>query len=1029
MLAKPALKLVLALAAVSVFAVGLLWPAQRDEQATARTIITDAGVAGGLVVHLGCGEGKLTAALRAGPGFVVHGLDADAKNVARARNYLAEQGLYGPVAVDRLEGERLPYADNTVNLLVAESLGRVPMSEVRRVLAPGGVAYIKAGADWQKQTKPRPENIDEWTHFLHDPSGNAVAHDDEVGPPRHLQWTAAPLHTRSHEHTPSINALVSAGGRIFYIADEGPISSVKRPAQWFLVARDAFSGVLLWQKAITKWYPHLILWGQTPYTLQRRLVAVGDRVCVTLGFHAPLSAVDAATGKLIKVYPGTFGTEEVLWHDGTLLLVVREVTKQRVAELDKLERLAAQKGSPLDTRDTSLAVAAEFRSIEQKAPVSLLALDAATGRELWRKRGDAVRGLRGLTLCAEGRRVFFQRSGEAVCLDLKTGNELWAAPAPAIVRLVWRGKLICAGRNAIAALAADSGKLLWRQKPTLVDIRDAFVAGGALWLGGFRPIKGKRGPAWGPYFAVCRDLERGDILKQIEPENPGHHHRCYMNKATDRYILGGRRGTEIIDLKKGEVLWHSWARGVCRYGVMPCNGLLYVPPHACGCYVGAKLKGFNALATGSPRVELARPAPQPEPGPAYGSRAPALHASPAAEWPTYRHDPQRSGATANTVQGNLRLLWRAAPGGKLSALTVAGGRVLVASREAHRVCAFDARSGKQAWSFIAGGRVDSPPTVYQGRALFGAHDGCVYSVRLSDGALAWRLRVARAPRLIVAREQVESTWPAPGAVLVQGGVAYCLAGRSSYLDCGIDICLVDPATGSVRSISTIYSPDPVTGRQPKQFGPAALPGARADILCADASHIYLRDMAFDLRGKRASDGAPHLLTLTDFLDDTWPHRSYWIFGTQCSLSTGCSGRAKNLIYGRLLVFNEQNVFGYGRRGVHWSNQLEDGFYRLFALRRSDREVLWEKRLPIYVRAMALAGDTLFVAGPPTDPNDDRWAPLGPQEAKVLAVSASDGSVLASYDLEAPPVLDGLAVAYGKLYLALTNGAVVCLGPA
>jgi trans-aconitate methyltransferase len=37
------------------------------------------------VVHLGCGDGTLTAQLAGGEQFVVHGLDTDAANVAAAR--------------------------------------------------------------------------------------------------------------------------------------------------------------------------------------------------------------------------------------------------------------------------------------------------------------------------------------------------------------------------------------------------------------------------------------------------------------------------------------------------------------------------------------------------------------------------------------------------------------------------------------------------------------------------------------------------------------------------------------------------------------------------------------------------------------------------------------------------------------------------------------------------------------------------------------------------------------------------------
>ena len=79
---------------------------------------------------------------------------------------------------------RLPYADNLVNLIVAEDLGDVTLEEAMRVLAPGGVLLTRQDGRWQKTVKPRPQEIDEWTHYLHDASGNAVAHDEVVGPPR-----------------------------------------------------------------------------------------------------------------------------------------------------------------------------------------------------------------------------------------------------------------------------------------------------------------------------------------------------------------------------------------------------------------------------------------------------------------------------------------------------------------------------------------------------------------------------------------------------------------------------------------------------------------------------------------------------------------------------------------------------------------------------------------------------------------------------------------------------------------------------
>jgi len=1001
------------------------------EQGLAQQLLTAADLSGGLIVHLGCGDGKLTAALHAGESYLVHGLDTDADRVRQAREYLRGLGVYGRVSAERFDGKRLPYADNLVNLVVAEHLGGVGMGEVMRVLAPGGAVCVKQDGRWRKTVKPRPGEIDEWTHYLHDASGNAVAHDEVVGPPGCIQWTTEPRYTRSHEHIPGIYALVSAGGRIFYIVDRAPIASIKEPAEWHLVARDAFNGILLWKKPIGTWFPHIVNWGQTPRQLQRKLVAVGDRVYVTLGLHAPLSLVDAATGETLKVYDGTRGTEEVVLHKGILLLAVRRVTEERIAELEKWAKLVAMKQSPVDTRESAEPLVKRLRATGSKGETAVLALDADSGRLLWKKAGASVSGLRTYSLCAEGDRVFYQKGKDVVCLDLNSGRDLWSAPS-APLRLVWDGSVFCANGDTVAALSAENGRTRWEQTPLLCDIRDVFVAGGSLWLGGFKPWQGrrqgKRGPAWGPYFATQRDLATGKMIRHVEPENPGHHHRCYLNKATDRYILAGRRGTEFIDLASGEVLWNSWARGVCKYGVMPCNGLLYAPPHACGCYVAAKLTGFNALAPMNRRPEPTRSeASRLEHGPAFDSPLSTTASPSAGGWPTYRHDAQRSGCTPSPVPAALRCRWEVDLGGKLTSPTVAEGKVFVAGVDEHRVAAFDADSGQPLWHFTAGARVDSPPTLHEGRAIFGCRDGYVYSVRTSDGALAWRLRTAREDRRIAACGQLESVWPVHGSVLIQDGVGYVTAGRSSYLDGGINLCRLEPSTGKILSRTAIYSPDPETGRQPKQFAPSAMPGSRQDILSADGQYVYLQDAVFDKHGTRQTVESPHLFAMTGFLDDSWPHRSYWIFGKHCSISTGCSGREKDLIYGRLLVFDESTIYGYGRGTVHWSNQLQDGPYRLFAVKRGQGTTSWAKPLPVHVRAMVLAGEVLFVAGPPAATNQWPGSHETSREGRLLAVSASDGAVLAECRLDGSPVFDGMVAAGRRLYISLENGRLVCMG--
>jgi outer membrane protein assembly factor BamB len=994
-----------------------------------------AGFQGGLIVHLGCADGRLTAELAAPGNSQVHGLDTDAARVQAARDHLHQLGLYGRVAVDTFDGRRLPYADNLVNRLVVSDQASVERAELLRVLCPGGVAMF-ATADGLRIAnmfvKPRPGNIDEWTHFLYDATGNPVARDEVVGPPGRVQWIAGPRYTRSHEHVPGIYCVVSSGGRIFYIQDDAEIGALRAPPDWQLVARDAFNGTLLWKQPIAQWFPHFVGWGSTPRHLQRKLVAVGDRVYVTLGLHAPLSAIDAATGRTVRTYEDTLGTEEVTLHDGVLLAMVRSVTDERVAELKEWDEWAESLGlrqPDLDKRDTIERLVQRLRKIESSGQRSIHAIDARSGRTLWRTGRGNIEGYRELSLRAAADRVLYQKGQQIVCADLRSGDERWSVSA-APLRLVSGDRVICAGNTSIEALSLATGEKLWRQTPLLASILDAFVVNGSLWIGGFKPYDTGRqhtGPSWGPYFAVQRDLQTGEVLMQVEPDNPGHHHRCYSNKATGRYILGGRRGTEFIDLRSGEVLWNSWVRGVCKYGVMPSNGLLYAPPHACGCYTMVRTTGFFALAARN-LDDAAAPAADPEPqrGPAYDAPFAGLASPPADAWPTYRHDGARSGSTEMGLPAALEIAWQTAAVGRLSAPTVAEGKVFVADVDAHRLCALDSASGRPAWQYTAGARIDSPPTIAGGRALFGARDGYVYSVAVQDGTLAWRLLAARTDRRVPADGQLESVAPCHGSVLLRDGAVYATAGRSSYLDSGLDVLRIDPKTGTLLSRNAIFSPDPETGGQPEQYDANTMPGSRSDILSSDVEHVYLQESVFDGQQMVRHDGNPHLFATTGMLDDAWSHRSYWIFGTKSSMATGCSGRARDLVYGRLLVFDDRTVYGYGRASVHWSSQLEDGPYRLFAVPRQAGGIAWSVAVPVQVRAMLRAGDLLFVAGAPVEGGERSGMPRATDTGLLLAVSTVDGSIQSQIPLNSPPVFDGLAAAEGGLFVAQENGQLAYL---
>jgi outer membrane protein assembly factor BamB len=1077
-----------------------------DENRRARRILDATGIEGGLVVHIGCGEGKLTAALRGNDRsqdalqrYLVHGLDVRSENVKKARAHIQSLGLYGCVSAEPFDGQWLPYADNLVNLIVSENIGRVSMDEVMRVLAPGGVAYIKTDGQWLKTVKSRPDEIDEWTHFLYDASNNAVSKDSVVGPPRQLQWVAGPQWARSHDHLASVSVLVSSGGRIFYIVDEGPIVAVVLQPRWFLAARDAFSGVVLWKRAISKWQWHLRGFRSGPSDLSRRLVAVGDRVYVTLDIDGSLCALDAATGRTIRTYERTKGTLEAIHDQGNLYVVVgREPREQMPTEAPGQER-----------RPGFVEVRSQRPGYrEQQPPKAIVAIQAETGERLWIRSDSSTRELMPTTLAASKGRVFFQNADEIVCLDAGSGEDLWRAARPTSrSRPTWSAPTLvvyndvvlsadrgverrqepgddlsqpvewvvsCAGGQApvgeLIAFSAVDGERLWScpSRECYNAPIDVLVAGGLVWTGDLVRAKD-------PGITEGRDPITGQV-KRTRPNDQAFfaagmgHHRCYRNKATDRYLVLGRSGVEFIDVATGQAIPHHWTRGTCQYGVMPCNGLLYAPPHSCACFITAKLNGFNCLAPARPKSKDGSRKSEPvERGPAYGKISNfKFQISSESDWPTYRHDIARSGFTAAPVSASIRSTWETPLGGPLSSVVVADGKVFVAQIDAHTVHALDADAGRRMWRFVAGGRVDSPPTIWEGHAFFGSADGWVYCLRASDGELAWRSRVAPEDRRIVAYDQLESLWPVSGAVLVREGIVYCAAGRSSYLDGGIRLCRLDAKTGRMLSKTLIDDRDPETGYQRKGVVRGTnIPGLLPDVVSCDGESVYIRHVRFSLEGERLASDVPHLFSAAGFLDGTWWHRTYWLIGTAMTTSYGGWPRAGSQVpAGRLLVLDDSTVYGFGRNQYipHGAHVGIDGatifhyrpdrdaerrftYYRAFAIpRESDaappglanakqrrtagtppKKYLWTRTLPVLARALVLAQDTLFMAGPP-----DVFAVDGPavafgndRESLLYVASAEDGKELARYPLDSSPVFDGMAAAYGRLYISTEEGRVIC----
>ena len=1002
-------------------------------RATAEAIRAIAGVDAGLCVHLGCGEGALTAELVAGGRFLVHGLAAERGDVARARRHIERLGLYGQASVARADFAWLPYADGMANLVVVDDLPKaaaagLTLAEVLRVLCPGGVAVlslpaeakgrdgppvagggiprtegalrqalaaagvrrvrvVRRGGVWACFRAPRPPAMDDWTHRTYDAGGNCVSQDTAIGPLQGLRWLAGPVWPMGTGYQVSNGGIVSAGGRVFHVT-LNEVSNARRVPQdrnheWFLTARDAYNGLLLWSRPIRR---KMRRDGQE---FGNYLVASAGRVYALIG--EDLVGLDPAGGRTLATY-----------------------------------RKGVALGGRLALRDGTLVLS---------QPTSICAIDAASAKERWEHPAEARDVLvgRGAVLYATA------DYARLASLDLATGLERWqVALAPrkgrkkqllftagGVVVYVWERDWQ-KGENGMAAFRVSDGRRLWD---------DEYASSRATWANTVWYVGGLVWRREGKAGLVGLDPATGKAVRRIAMKG-GYCGGCVRDIATKQYLVS-TRPPNLFEWRDGSMHAFRGGRHGCRAGVIVANGMLYSQPHGCKC-VRESLRGFLAFAPrGTKRPETA---PRLERGPA-GAPAASRAAPGDGDWPMFRHDPRRTGAAATAVPVEMKRLWdvrlddQRRPAGRLAdewaahplgpdrltAPVVAGGRVVVALRDAHRVVALDAGSGRVCWSRTVGGRVDVPPAIHDGLCLVGCYDGFVYCLRADSGELVWRLRAAPEDRRIVACGQLESSWPVVGGVLVAQGRACFVAGRSSAVGGGLRGYAVEPRTGTLlwqKPLPAASSDLLVLEDGALRLAGGGSAGARFD----PATGKALRSIAspgfrWDYAGKiRTLWGGPNRV-----LDRTWhvlsvnDTASHWM-----RIKQGYGPHQ-----GQLLVASPdgRRVCGFRFKYIHWS-KVKDRRTEL-----GGELVAWEGGKqrwkvdvpgPFQVEALCLAGDVLLAAGP-TD--RFRRTPGG----RLWLLSAADGTKRKEYALDAPPAADGLAVADGRLYLTTHDGRTLCYG--
>lgn len=395
------------------------------------------------------------------------------------------------------------------------------------------------------------------------------------------------------------------------------------------------------------------------------------------------------------------------------------------------------------------------------------------------------------------------------------------------------------------------------------------------------------------------------------------------------------------------------------------------------------------------------------------------HSSFAADWPTYQHDFQRSGATGEELTLPLALAWTfpaAAQAGapawpgeakrneyrpgttlkerfsfdRANHVAVVGGRVFMGSASSHWVKALDAKDGKPQWVFFSDGPVRMAPTVEGGRVFFGSDDGSAYALDAGTGALVWKVTPAGAEnRLLPNDGRFVSPFAVRTGVAVEDGTAYFGAGL--FPSEGVFLCAVDAATG-------------------KRTKPAHWQQRIDNELSAQGALLVGPDRIIAPGGR----GSPFVFNRATgkiagrFKEKDSAMGTFAVLAGN-TLLYGPSGRSGALITESGFDFKTTATYVDALAATVTADRIFLLTNKsVAALDRATRKPVWTVK--------AAASESLIVAGPHVIVGGD---------SGVAAISVADGKEL--WRATVPGRALGLAAADGRLYVSNDRGQVIVFG--
>ena len=969
-------------------------------------------ISGGICVWLGTADRETVAQLALNAPFLIqrHLPQATEMMLHAEREFYRQQGLEGRVTVEAAGTGELPYADQLVSLLVLSDGASVPSeTECLRVLRPFGEMLDLRGGKTKRIVKPRPAEMDDWTHWRHGAERNPVSHDNVVAMPERIQWLlpSPVMSERCH--------FVTANGRVFS-QDKGA-----------LVARDACNGLPLWQAKLKVGKEFDWEYREKVSAL---IVAVGEQVYALLE-DGKYAALDAATGKVNHLFAEANTPYDAVVIEAsngaapTVVSLSEDAVRAFDASSGKLrwQEPTQLAGTLIASAETVFYIEGNDKKGATEGKIS--ARELATGKLRWTQTYEWARRTEQGALGND--RIVYEMRFPIDWKERYANNQ----------------KLKDEERYALVVIDAKTGKLIEKVYGTSTsarhgEFRAAFWHGEnlvteAILKNGINVVQFGLDDYKKP-FRSFRTNEVGD-------RGFGH---CYPPVLTDRYYLNGQ--LNFVDLATGSPMANPITRGGCntaRSGYVPANGLIYTFPKHCVCY--PMLDGSVALAARGTT-------PPKEDHPLIkGAAWPASTgiATSDADWPTFRHDASRTSGTTVEVAANLQPKWSAeiAPAAKKQAFTaewsanpylagpltapvVAEGCVFVGVSDSHRLVALEAATGAVKWEFATGGRIDTPPTIHHGSCLLGSRDGWIYNIRVKDGALIYKLRAAPWDRRIAVHGQVESACPVVGSILVTDGIAVAVAGIHPNSDGGVRVIAFTPESGEILWQSKFddlgfNSPWPAP-YDPRTTRPESDPWRTIHALeypyfglpVRDGAGVAVSRCVFDLKtGKadlRKTKGFYHISAT-----DVWLPRTAWHYATERAgdpqaVSLGASVFGTRPATSKLFRVDFKPGQPFNDDWVHADAPKQEIAKEAFSINRiHDLGPQWETASRDsrreFNRAMLVAGSHLFTITP---------------RGLLTIHRTTDGTLLKEMKLD-PAVWNGLAAAQGHLFLSTMTGKVVC----